>query len=719
MSDCDKNRLSEEIDSLKTEIDRLKNYDTLTGLYNKKKFIESVQEKFGRYPEKEYAVVCLDVERFKFINDRFGFSEGDKLLAYIGEKMCEKLGEDVPKARIASDVFAFLDDKNNVDAGQLSCEIQSWAQDYPIDTEVRIVAGIYNVEARNIPVRLMCDRARFAIATIKSNYMVNVAEYNKTVRDYMLSQHELLNDTERAFENREFKVYLQPKFDIRTNKIVGAESLVRWIHPERGLVPPKDFIPLFEQNMLITRLDEYVWEETCRLIRMWIDADYSVVPISVNVSRLDIHALDVPKRFVEFADKYNIDRKFIEIEITESAFTNDEERIINTVDDLRQLGFKVLLDDFGSGYSSLHILKDINVDVLKIDARFFELGKNGSSKGREILESVVRMAKWIGLQTIAEGVETDEQKRFLLNLGCYYAQGFYFSKPIPQEQFEELIKNPNNVRTENDKDCAERTIAIEELFHSDFMTENLLNNILGGVAIYSYDGAGDLRLVKANDFYYETTKNYMTPEEYLTTNILESFSPNDREKLIKALENAKEFTSRGASVQIRNFRSDKCAWLMIKLFYLAENGDRGMYYASVSDSTEQMNLMNDYYLSRRSFETALELIDATIAEYVFKTNTMSVKTKLHDGESYIMGYTIDNLPEAIYKNNVVHKNSIEEFRKFCRKIKDTEDVVSCTLDLLHTNNVYKRCEIRSKTMFEDGVPLKTLIIIRYTGKIIC
>ncbi len=718
MSDCETKRLSDEIDYLKSEIDKLKNYDELTGLYNKKKFIESVREKFDGYPEKEYAVICLDVEKFKFINDRFGFSEGDRLLSYIGDKLREKLGEDVPAARISSDVFAFLDEKENVDAERLGREIQNWAQDYSLDADVRIVAGIYYVEARDIPIRLMCDRARFAIATVKNNYTANAAEYNKTVRDYMMSQHKLLNDAERAFENHEFKVYLQPKFDIRTNKVVGAESLVRWIHPERGLVPPGDFIPLFEQNMLITRLDEYVWKETCRLIRLWIDKGYSFVPVSVNVSRLDIYTLDVEKKFSEFADGYQIDRKLIEIEITESAFTKDEKLIIKTVDELRKSGFRVLLDDFGSGYSSLNILKDINVDVLKIDARFLDLGKDGSSKGREILESVIRMAKWIGLQTIAEGVETDEQKRFLLNLGCYYAQGFYFSKPLPEEQFETLIKNPDNVRTESGEELEERTIAIEELFQSDFMTENLLNNILGGVAIYSFDGADDLRLVKANDFYYEATKNYMMPEEYHTTNILERIFPYDREKLIEALKTAKRFASRGASVQVRNFRNDNRTWLMFRLFYLAENENRGMYYASVTDSTEQMRIVNDYHMSRRSFETALELIDAVIAEYTFKTKTLSVKTKLHDGEKYIMGYVIDNIPESVYNTNVVHKDSVAEFKKFCEKVKDTEDVVCCTLDLLHTNNVYKRCDIKSKTMFEDGVPLKAVILIRYTGKIV-
>lgn len=718
MPDKNEKQLREEIAYLKEELDKRKNYDELTGLYNKSKFIESVRSRFENYPEKNYIIVCLDIEKFKFINDRFGFLEGDRLLAHIGKKLYERAVKyEIPAARIASDVFAFLDEEKNVNPETFGMEVQGWVQNYPLGTEIRIAVGIYHVEARNIPVRLMCDRARFAIATIKNNYMVNVAEYNKTVRDYMISQNELLNDVEKAFSEREFKVYLQPKFDIRTNKVVGAESLVRWEHPQKGLVPPKDFIPLFEQNMLITRLDEYVWEDTCRLIRSWIDKGYGAIPVSVNVSRLDMYALDVTNKFLEFTEKYRIDRSLVEIEITESAFTNDEEMIIKLVDDLRGLGFKVLLDDFGSGYSSLNILKDINVDVLKIDARFLEFGDNAAGKGREIFESVVRMAKWIGLKTIAEGVETDEQKHFLLDLGCYYAQGFYFSRPIPEEAFEELIKNPDNVMTEALAEEMDRTIAIEELFHSDFMTENLLNNILGGVAIYTYDGKNDLRLMKANNFYYDLTKNYLSQDEYETTNILDSIYPYDREKIIKALRDAKNSTARGAVAQIRNFRSDKRTWLTVKIFYLAEKEDRGMYYASVTDSTEQMRMMYNFSISRRSFEMSLELIDAVVAEYSFKERKIQIMTKPRQNQEYIRGYTMEGVPYSLISSKLIHPGCRKTFIEFCNKVRKSKERVSCTLKLLHTDNVYKSCDVNAKTMFEDGHPIKTLIVVKYNGAI--
>lgn len=510
MSEGTVEELQEKVHQLEESLRKVKSVDELTGLYNRNTYYDRVRCRFENEPDREYVIVCFDVEKFKFVNDRFGFVEGDRLLSYIGKKLQERAAKyDLVAARLSGDVFSFMDFEENIQPDALGAEIQSWVKDYPIDFEIRMTVGIYHVKTKNIPVRLMCDRASFACESIKNNYLVNVAEYNESVKNYVFSQHELLNESERAFENHEFKVYLQPKYDIRTTKVMGAESLVRWQHPEKGLIFPKDFIPMFEQNMLITKLDEYIWEESCRILRDYIDKGYTAVPISVNVSRMVIYSLDLSKIFVNLTDKYNIERRYLEIEITESAFTSDEEQILKAVDELRELGFIVLMDDFGSGYSSLNMLKDISVDVLKIDTRFLEAGRDGNTKGKEILESVIKMAKWIGLAVIAEGVETDEQKNFLLDRGCNYAQGFYFSRAIDEESFGKLISDPNNVASENLDNVFDNTIEIEELLHSDFMTEGLLNNILGGVALYSLSNDGNkLNVLKANEFYYSITKNY-------------------------------------------------------------------------------------------------------------------------------------------------------------------------------------------------------------------
>lgn len=582
--------LLDKIDELTVQLREVQRYDDLTRLYNRKTYYESARNRIDRNPDKDYVIVCLDIEKFKYINDRFGFVEGDRLLGYIGEKLYERSEKyGCVAGRLSADRFSFLDERKNINTEAFGVEVQSWVKNYAIDADIKIAVGVCPVDVRSIPVRLMCDRANMAIASIKNNYMIYAAEYNENIRDYMFAQNELLGDVERAFAEHEFKVYLQPKYDIRTNKIIGAESLVRWHHPQRGIVYPKDFIPLFEHNMIITRLDEYIWEETCRILRGWIDKGYAAVPISVNVSRLDIYSLEVSNTFPLLTEKYGIENHFIEIEITESAFTNDENQILQVVDNLRSSGFRVLMDDFGSGYSSLNILKDINVDVLKIDTRFLEPGRNEKNKGREILESVIRMAKWIGLQTIAEGVETDDQKRFLMDLGCYYAQGYYFSKPIPEEEFEQIIKNPDNVVSGGEINAFDNIIAIEELFHSDFMTENLLNNILGGVAIYAFDGNENLKLLKANEFYYDVTRKYDIEE---TAGLLDSVHQDDKKMMFNAFVRSRDASSRGAGVNIRIvYNKDKERWLSVKVFFLADREDYGLYYASVSDCTEQMRVM--------------------------------------------------------------------------------------------------------------------------------
>ncbi len=555
----------------------------------------------------------------------------------------------------------------------------------------------------------------FTLDTLKGRNLTEAAKYNKNVRDYLISQNELLQDVERAFANREFKAYLQPKFDIRTNKIVGAESLVRWLHPTRGLILPRDFIPMFEQNMIITRLDEYIWEETCRLMREWIDKGLSVVPVSVNVSRLDIYSLAVSNKFVELTEKYGIDCSLIEIEITESAFTIDENQIIQVVDELRSFGFRVLMDDFGTGYSSLNMLKDINVDVLKIDTRFLESDKDDGNKGKEILESVIRMAKWIGLQTVAEGVETDAQKHFLLDLGCYYAQGFFFSKPISAESFEELIKNPDNV-SRADYDDSERTIALSELFTSDFMTENLMSSLLGGFAIYEYDGKGEPLLVKANETYYDITRNYMSDGD-MRRSVMESVHPEDRENVLKAFSAARSAGVKGTTVQSRNIIRDTPVWITARLFFLAERGGKALYYSSVSDSTEQVRMNEELKRARRSFETALELIEAIVLEYDIQTDSVSVKTKLHEGREYIRGTFIKDAYSFFSHGIIIRDSSKREFARLCAAVRSSDDPYKCELDLLYTDNVYKRCRVTAKKTSKGGVASTVIAVVESTGEI--
>ena len=243
------------------------------------------------------------------------------------------------------------------------------------------------------------------------------------------------DDMHKALLNNEFVMFLQPKHSIKTGRIIGAEALARWNHPTKGMVSPGDFIPVFEQNGFIIKLDEFIWEQACRQIRDWIDAGIEPVPISVNISREYIHTIDVTSTLLKLVEKYDIPISLLELEITESFDSNGVEEIVKR---MKKAGFKMLMDDFGSGYSSLNMLKSTPFDVLKIDKSFLDEFME-SSRGRKIIEHTISMSQDIGLDIIAEGVETLEQAKFLSECGCDAAQGFYYSKPIPAPDFNKRL----------------------------------------------------------------------------------------------------------------------------------------------------------------------------------------------------------------------------------------------------------------------------------------
>lgn len=285
----------------------------------------------------------------------------------------------------------------------------------------------------------MCDRAIWAVESIKGLYNHYYAIYNDTVREKMLRENELVETMVSALKEKEFVLYFQPKYCLNYHYIVGAEALVRWIHPEMGFLTPGEFIPLFEKNGFIHYLDQYVWEMACEYIRTWKDNGYPALPISVNVSRADFYMTDLVEVFCDLIGKYQIESSLLHLEITESAYISDSsDRIIDTVARLREHGFIVEMDDFGSGYSSLNMFSQMTADVLKLDMGFIsnELAK---PMEQSILSDVINMAHRMHLNVVAEGVETSGQMVRLRQIGCDYAQGFYFAKPMPSDEFEQIM----------------------------------------------------------------------------------------------------------------------------------------------------------------------------------------------------------------------------------------------------------------------------------------
>nr|WP_318692767.1 EAL domain-containing protein [uncultured Treponema sp.] len=262
---------------------------------------------------------------------------------------------------------------------------------------------------------------------------------------------QIITEIERGLDEYEFTFFLQPKCSILDNKIVGAEALVRWNNKIRGFISPGEFIPTLEKNGKVMKVDVYIWEQVCKTIRKWMNEGKKPVPISVNVSRIDIFSVDVPTVFSNLINIYNIDPKYLEIEVTESAFMDDTRILKSVIQRLREKGFTILIDDFGSGYSSLNMLKDVQADILKMDMKFFDLNSSNYEKGVSIIKSVVDLSKNMKLTIIAEGVETSEQINLLKGMGINYVQGFYYYKPIPINEYESLIADENNISTDGVK----------------------------------------------------------------------------------------------------------------------------------------------------------------------------------------------------------------------------------------------------------------------------
>lgn len=414
-------------------------YDRLTGLFGKEYFLQSVRNILTQRPGNEYVIICSDIENFKLLNDICGIAAGDRLLRNVADMYKKILGPDMICSRLNADRFACLVEQKDQDVVQEFVRASKRLNSQTMIRNFVMKWGVYRITDMSIPVEQMCDRALLAAHSIKGRYGKSYAEYDDELRSVLLHEQAITESMEPALVNGEFEVYLQPKFRVRDGRLSGAEALIRWNHPIMGFLSPAQFVPIFEKTGFITKVDEFVWEKVCAILRELEDKGYPQIPISVNVSRADIYNVDLQTTLTGLTESYGIPRDRLYLEITESAYTVDQKQIVGVVDDLRKLGFIIEMDDFGSGYSSLNMLNEMPVDVLKLDLKFLQSDQK-KILGRGILHFIVGLARWMGLSIVAEGVETEEQVQRLLDLGCDYAQGYYYARPMPVDRFMALLE---------------------------------------------------------------------------------------------------------------------------------------------------------------------------------------------------------------------------------------------------------------------------------------
>ena len=406
--------------------------DPLTNLYNREYFYRYATQLDIYYKDISTDAIVLDINHFHIINERYGKNYGDDVLRQVGEKVSEAIRDNGGIiCRKGADTFLVYCPHRE--------DYASILENVSVNA-VRLRMGVYSNADKNIDIERRFDRAKLAADTVKNSFTKTIGIYDDSLRQSEIFNEQLIEDFPTAILEKQFRVFFQPKFDIRPEEptLSSAEALVRWFHPKLGMVSPGVFIPLFESNGLIQNLDEYVWRTAAAQIRDWKEKFSISLPVSINVSRIDLYDPFFVEKMDNIVKENNLDYKELLLEITESAYTDNSEQIVSKLKELRSLGFKIEMDDFGSGYSSLNMISYLPIDALKLDIQFIRNAFK-ERKGMRLLEVLIQLAKSLEVPTIAEGVETAEQLAALKSMGCEIVQGYYFSRPLPADEFEKFI----------------------------------------------------------------------------------------------------------------------------------------------------------------------------------------------------------------------------------------------------------------------------------------
>ncbi len=556
----------------------------LTGLHFPFGFMEEARQFIWAAIPSDYCIVAVDIVYFRMFNKIHGRNVGDKLLRYIADCL------ETVRAQYGG-VTGYFEGDN-------FCIIMPWQMKLveklldDIRGGIEVLGGMAGVvplfgvcpiDDMELPPELYYDRATLALSQATGHRQISL--YDPQMEERLEEDIRMLTEINAGMEQDEFIFYVQPQCDISTGKVVGAESLVRWQHGEKGLIPPGRFVPLLERTGMIYLLDQRVWEKVCQWLRSWIDRGYRPVPISINISRIDVISMDVPAYLTRLLQKYDLPAEYIKAEITESACTEEDSIVNRTVDRLREAGFLVMMDDFGSGYSSLNMLKSISVDVLKIDMQFLAMDELEEQKGVSILESIVNMARLMGLPVIVEGVETLRHENILRSMGCRYTQGYYYCKPLSVSQFEEMFADERRLDFHGLHSKQLEDFHIREFMDGNLFTDTLVNSILGPSAVYDVH-RNQIEILRVNEKYYHMTGLERIEGKTLDRKLWNSVRDDDRPVMLSLFDEAYEKYPISAEGFIHYLRVDgQVLWVNVKVFFLQEQSEHRLFYVSFADMT--------------------------------------------------------------------------------------------------------------------------------------
>ncbi len=600
-------------------------YDELTRLISRNHFCSETAKLNKNNPDTQYALFYFDLIKFKAINDFFGFSAGDAFLVYISEILKSGRLPIALACRVTSDHFAFLADTTNCSAKSIAEALISEIKAYDIPFELSINIGIYDVPKNEETGNSMLDKAMLAQAAIKGNYTKQISFYDEQLRAATLSEQEIFADMAGALADEQFLVYYQPQYNHSTGMLVGAEALVRWLHPKKGMISPARFIPIFEKNGFITKLDLYVFEKVAAFIKNSIDNNYSVVPVSVNFSKHDIFSQGFVKTLEKIRKKYNVPAKYLRIEITESVLIGNNTAVNDILNSLHAYGYTIEMDDFGSGYSSLNVLKDLDFDIIKLDMLFLQdSGKQG--RGGTILSSVVNMAKWLNLPVIAEGVETVEQADFLKSIGCNYIQGYLYSKPLPEEEYRSLI-NRSHIGALIPQMNIDEKLNAANFWNPESQETLIFSNFVGAAAIFSYDvTTGAVEILRVNKKYLRELGMNLSEHDIIHKNPMDSLNELNRNVYTAALKKAIDTGEEQEFETWREIRSDCCGTenfcIRSNVSVIGKSNHQVLFYGMIRNITSEKNSINSMIETEKRFKMASEQVNIYFWEYTIATHEM-------------------------------------------------------------------------------------------------
>lgn len=694
-------------------------YDDLTGLYTRQAFIRRAREYIDSDISKEYAILGVDFENFKFTNEQYGEEKCNEFLAYIGKSLLEKITAGFA-GRFAGDQFVMVFDYvEYIDLEYIQNFAKSILGNAPIPHQIPKI-GIYAPIDKKMPIGRCCDKAFLAIREIKGVYGQDIVFYTEAFQEQLAADQRILDSMEHALLNEEFCVYYQPKHESVTGKIAGAEALVRWIHPEYGFMSPGQFIPLFEKNGFITKLDSFVLLQVCKDIKKWENCGIPLIPISVNISRRDCLEPDWIDRQLEIIDSFGINHSLIHMEVTESLYAESMDVIIEQIKKIKDRGFLIEMDDFGSGYSSLGTLATFPLDVIKLDISFVK----HIEINEIVIENIIKMIHRLGFMAVAEGAETEEQFKTLRSLGCDLIQGYCFSKPLPRPSFELYLKE-NSVAA----DLHKKAIKLQTEKSSQFAgNENIIKatteigeSLPGGFFTYHADGNHEII-----SFNQELLKIYdcRDTEEFrnLTGNSFDGMvHPDDLENVKNDIITQVEEGNNIVFVEYRIFR--KCGTIRYIQYYgrMVKSRKYGnIFYAFINDITDE-HIKFAEEEKRNEIIQGLSQSFSSIYLIDFRTNKMipyatcSRFEKIAGADLYAEK-TYDQIAE-LFISKFVMSEERETLRKLLSLNNILDEFKTCSLfrftfHKLNENNSASLVEISIRKLNDENGELRAVLTLQ-------